>query len=52
MRSPMADDDDLGRSLWEKPIREGVWPYLDAMDTVCSGMCQRSVGRTVSFFSS
>ena len=33
-RSPMADD-DLRQSLGEKPIWEGVWPYLDAMDTVC-----------------
>ena len=24
------------RSLWEKPILEGVWPYLDPMDSVCS----------------
>ena len=23
------------QSLWEKPIREGVWPYLDPMDGVC-----------------
>ena len=23
------------RSLGEKPIWEGVWPYLDAIDTVC-----------------
>ena len=23
------------RSLWEKPIWEGVWPYLDPMDSVC-----------------
>ena len=22
--------------LWEKPSWEGVWPYLDQMDTVCS----------------
>ena len=28
-------DDDLRRSLWEKPIWEGVWHYLDAMDTMC-----------------
>ena len=32
MRSPMVDDHL--RSLAEKPICEGVWPYLDAMDTV------------------
>ena len=30
----MADDGLLG-SLGEKPVWEGVWPYLDAMDTVC-----------------
>ena len=23
------------RSLWEKPIWEGVWPHLDPMDSVC-----------------
>ena len=23
------------QSLWEKPIWEGVWPYLDPMDSVC-----------------
>ena len=23
------------QSVWEKPIWEGVWPYLDPMDTVC-----------------
>ena len=23
------------RCLWEKPIWEGVWPYLDPMDSVC-----------------
>ena len=23
------------RSLWEKPIWESVWPYLDPMDSVC-----------------
>ena len=23
------------QSLWEKPICEGVWPYLDPMDSVC-----------------
>ena len=34
MRSPMADV-GLRRSLGEKPIWEGVWRYLDAMDTVC-----------------
>ena len=34
MRSPMADD-GLLRSLGEKLIWEGVWPYLNAMDTVC-----------------
>ena len=34
MLSPMADD-DLRRSLGEKLIWEGVWPYLGAMDTVC-----------------
>ena len=28
-------DDGLLRSLGEKPIWEGVWPHLDAMDTVC-----------------
>ena len=33
MRSPMADDGI--RSLGEKPIWEGVWADLDAMDTVC-----------------
>ena len=32
--SPMAAVGFL-RSLWEKPIWEGVWPYLDPMDTVC-----------------
>ena len=25
----------LLQSLWEKPIWEGVWPYLDPMDSVC-----------------
>ena len=24
------------QSLCEKPIWEGVWPYLDPMDSVCS----------------
>ena len=24
------------QSLWEKPIWEGVWHYLDPMDSVCS----------------
>ena len=24
------------QSLWEKPVWEGVWPYLDSMDSVCS----------------
>ena len=45
------------QSLWEKPIWEGVWPYLDPMDCVCvhaqrpwSGMCQGSMGRTASSF--
>ena len=45
--------------LWEKPIWEGVWPYLDPRGIVCvyaqhpwSGMCQRSTGRMVSSFSS
>ena len=28
-------DDGLRQSLGEKPIWEGVWPHLDAMDTVC-----------------
>ena len=23
------------QSLWEKPMWEGVWPYLDPMDSVC-----------------
>ena len=23
------------QSLWEKPSCEGVWAYLDPMDTVC-----------------
>ena len=23
------------QNLWEKPIWEGVWPYLDPMDSVC-----------------
>ena len=23
------------QSLWEKPIREGVWPRLDPMESVC-----------------
>ena len=23
------------RSLWENPIWEGVWPYLDPMESVC-----------------
>ena len=23
------------RSMWEKPIWEGVWPYLDPMETAC-----------------
>ena len=23
------------QSLWEKPIWEGVWPFLDPMDSVC-----------------
>ena len=32
--SPMAGDGFL-QSLWEKPIWEGVWPYLDPMDSVC-----------------
>ena len=22
--------------MWEKPIWEGVWPYLDPRDSVCS----------------
>ena len=34
MRSPMAGVGFL-QSLWEKPIWEGVWPYLDPMDSVC-----------------
>ena len=33
------------QSLWEKPIWEGVWPYLDPMDSVCSRTA--SVGWTV-----
>ena len=33
-RSPMAGVGFL-QSLWEKPISEGVWPYLDPMDSVC-----------------
>ena len=32
--SPMAGAGFL-QSLWEKPIWEGVWPYLDPMDSVC-----------------
>ena len=28
------------RSLWEKPIWEGVWLYLDLMDSVC--VCLRT----------
>ena len=23
------------QSVWEKPVWEGVWPYLDPMDSVC-----------------
>ena len=45
------------RSLWEKPIWEGVWPYLDPMDSVCvyaqrswSGKCLESTGLTASSF--
>ena len=34
MRSPVADD-GFRRSLGVKPIWEGIWPNLDAMDTVC-----------------
>ena len=34
VRSPMAAVGFL-RSLWEKPIWDGVWPYSDPMDTVC-----------------
>ena len=30
----MADAGFL-KSLWEKLIWEGVWPYLDPMDSVC-----------------
>ena len=30
----MAGDGFL-KSLWEKPIWEGVWPYLDPWDSVC-----------------
>ena len=40
MRSPMADD-GLLRSLGEKPIWEGVWPYLDARWIVC--VCAQSM---------
>ena len=25
----------LLQCLWEKPIWDGVWPYLDPMDIVC-----------------
>ena len=32
-RAPMASVGFL-QSLWEKPIWEGVWPYLDPMDSV------------------
>ena len=32
-RSPMAVVGFL-QSLWEKPIWEGVWPYLDPMESV------------------
>ena len=34
-RSAMAGVGIL-HSLWEKPIWEGVWPYLDPLDSVCS----------------
>ena len=34
MRSPVAAVGFL-QSLWEKPIWEGVWFYLDRMDSVC-----------------
>ena len=33
-RSPIALVGFL-QSLWEKPIWDGVWPYLDPMDSVC-----------------
>ena len=33
-RSPMAGDGFL-LSFWKKPIWEGVWPYVDPMDSVC-----------------
>ena len=29
------------QSLWEKPIWEGVWPYLDPTDSVC--LCTASM---------
>ena len=56
-RAPMASVGFL-QSLWEKPIWEGVWPYLDPMDGACfrtaswNGMCQGSVGRMASSSSS
>ena len=30
------------QSLWDKPIWEGVWPYLDPMDSVCVCVCLRT----------
>ena len=33
--SPMVGAGFL-QSSWEKPIWEGVWPYLNPMDSVCS----------------
>ena len=33
-RSPIVGVGFL-QSLWKKPIWEGVWPYLDPMDSVC-----------------
>ena len=28
--------------VWEKPIWEGVWPYMDPMDSVCVFVCLRT----------
>ena len=42
------------QSLWEKPIWEGVWPYLDPMDSVPYAQrhgveCARKVGELFFF---
>ena len=57
MRCPMADDGFL-RSLGEKPIWEAFgstwmrWVLCVCAQCQWSGMCQRSLGRTVCSFSS